>query len=71
MKVKDLISELKECNQEAEVNVIAHCKVYQFSICCGNAEGCTYKNADTISFYVDELCTNERTEEMRKLEEWE
>lgn len=62
MKVKDLIEKLEDCNQYADVNVVAHCKPYDFSLACGNSEGSNWLNADEISFYVDELCTNEQTQ---------
>jgi hypothetical protein len=59
MKVKELIKILKKINQEADVDVVAHYKSYDFTICCGGSDGCTDKTCDTLSFYVDELCKNE------------
>ena len=62
MKVKDLITELEQYNLEADVNVIAHCKEFNFSMACGG-DGVEKHNCDTVSFYVDRLCTNEKTQE--------
>ena len=60
MKIKELISKLNEFNQDAELTVIAHNKAYAFTIAWGGAEGSTKTNTDDVSFYVDELCTNEK-----------
>lgn len=62
MKVKDLIRELLTFNLEAETNVVAHCKSYNYSLSCGGGDGCTKENCKDVSFYVDELCTNENQE---------
>ena len=59
MKVKELIKKLLDYNMEAEVKVIAHCKEYDYSITIGGGEGVKKHNAKEVSFYVDELCTNE------------
>lgn len=59
MKNKDLIKELENFNPEAEVGVIAHCKSFPFSLSWGSSEGVTKETCDSISMYVDELCTNE------------
>lgn len=59
MKVKELISQLLDYNMEADVNVIAHCKAFDFSIVFGGSEGVEKHNTDMVSFYVDELCTKE------------
>ena len=59
MKVKELIEKLNAYNQEAEVSVIANCKVYPFSLTFGGAEGETKEKTAEVHFYVDELCTNE------------
>ena len=59
MKLKELIKDLQEYNLEADINVIVHCKTYLFSLSFGDGEGCTKENCDNVSFYVDELCTNE------------
>lgn len=61
MKVKHLIKELLEYNLDAEISVVAHCKKEEFTITYGNSEGCTKQNCDSVSFYLDRLCTNEQT----------
>lgn len=60
MKVRELIEKLKEFNQEAEVDVIAHNRKYDFSLCWGGSEGCSKQNTDEASFYVDALCVGEK-----------
>ena len=61
MKVKELIKELAKYNSEAEVQAVAHCKSQIFSISYGSDEGCTKENCDHVSFYLDELCINEKS----------
>ena len=63
MTVKELIVKLSQCNLEADVNVIAHCKKYDFSMTYGGGDGCEKHNCDTVSFYVDKLCTNEKAQD--------
>ena len=60
MKVKKLIKELLDYNMEAEVKVIANHKKYDYSIAFGGKEGVGKHNTKEVSFYVDELCTNEQ-----------
>lgn len=64
MKVKELISQLLDYNMEADVNVIAHCKAFDYSIVFGSSEGVQKKNADIVSLYVDELCTKEEQDKI-------
>jgi hypothetical protein len=59
MKLKELIRELQEYNQEAEVDVVAHCRSYPFTLASGGSDGSDESNCESVSFYVDELCTNE------------
>ncbi len=59
MKLIELIGRLTEYNPQAEVEVIAHNHSIPFSLCHGGGDGCTKQNCDTVSFYVDELNTNE------------
>lgn len=61
MKVKDLIKKLLDYNMDADVSVIAHCKPYDFSVSFGGDEGVEKHNTKDVSFYVDELCTNEQS----------
>lgn len=60
MKVKELIKELLDYNMEAEVKVVANNKKYDYSIAFGGKEGVEKHNTKEVSFYVDELCTNEQ-----------
>lgn len=59
MKNIELIRKLLEYNMDAEVDVVVHCKKYDFSISYGGPEGETKEETKKISFYVDELCTEE------------
>lgn len=67
MKNKELIKKLKEYNEDAEVKVVAHCKSFPFSLSYGSSEGVTKKNCDSISFYVDELCTSENSNDFENV----
>lgn len=60
MQVKELIIKLLDYNKEAKIDVIANNKSNEFSITFGSSEGCTKKNCDTVSFYVDSLCVSDR-----------
>jgi hypothetical protein len=60
MNIRELIKKLLDYNLDAEVNVIAHNKEYDYSITFGGAEGVEKHNANEVSFYVDELCQNEK-----------
>ncbi len=62
MKVKDLISALEHFNQEARVDVVVHCHPEEFSLSWGGCEGSEKETCDSVSFYVDRLCSNEQTE---------
>ena len=59
MIVKELITKLLDYNMDAEISVVAHCRQEEFTLSSGGAEGQTRKNCDTVSLYVDRLCTNE------------
>jgi len=59
MQVKELINKLLDYNMEAEVKVVANHKKYDYSITFGGKEGVEKYNTKEVSFYVDELCTNE------------
>jgi hypothetical protein len=61
MKVKDHISELLEYNLEAEISVVVHCREEQFTLAYGGSEDETKKDCESVSLYVDRLCTNENT----------
>ena len=63
MKLHELIARLKKYNPMADVDVVAHCKSYEFTICTGGGEGCTVEDAPEVSFYVDDLCSNEKANE--------
>lgn len=61
MKVKELIKELEGCNPEAKVNVVAHCRCFDFTISASGADGVDRSNCYELSFYVDDLCTNDQS----------
>jgi hypothetical protein len=63
MKLRNLFKELLDYNLDAEVNVIAHCTPYKFSLSYGSSEGVEKSNCDEISFYVDALNTDEHIRE--------
>ena len=67
MIVSELIVKLSGYNQDATVDVIANNQVYPFTLTHGSSDGCTAKNADTVSFYVDELCDAEKESSPQKL----
>lgn len=48
----------------AEISVVAHCKQEEFTLSYGSSEGVTKENCDTVSIYVDRLCTNEQANEV-------
>jgi hypothetical protein len=54
-KLKDLIEQLRQYNQEAEVSVIAHNQREDFSLVFGSSEGVTKETCENVSFYVDKL----------------
>lgn len=60
MTVKELIKKLLEYNMEANVTVIAHCKMYDYDITISGDEGVEKHDTKEVSFYVDELCGNEQ-----------
>ena len=61
MTVKDLITKLLDYNMNAEISVVAHYKQEEFTLSYGSSEGATKENCDTVSIYVDRLCTNEQS----------
>ena len=64
MTVKELITKLLDYNMDAEISVVAHCKQEEFTLSYGSSEGVTKKTCDTVSLYVDRLCTNEQSNEV-------
>lgn len=63
MQVKELIIKLLDYNNEAKIDVVANNKSNEFSIAFGTDEGCTKKNCDIVSFYVESLCVSEQKTE--------
>ena len=60
MKVKDLLKTLLDYNLEANINIVAHHKMHDFTISFGGGcEGETKADCKEVSFYVDKLNTNE------------
>ena len=62
MNVREMINELLNYNMIADIKVVAHNQKYDFSLAWGNSEGVTKEKAQSVSFYVDELCDNEQEE---------
>jgi len=58
-KVRELINQLGDYNQDAEVDIIVHNRKENFSLSFGSGEGCTKKNCSSVSFYIDRLCTKD------------
>jgi hypothetical protein len=61
MKVRELIDQLISFNMDADVNVIVHCMPEEFSLSYGGGDGVEKHNCETVNFYVDRLCTNEKS----------
>ena len=55
MKNRDLIKKLLEFNMDAEVEILALNKAFPFTFTWGGAEGVSKENAESISFYIEEL----------------
>lgn len=53
MKVENVIELLKDYDPTAEFNVIADCRVQEWSVCIGTSEGCTKDNCQEVSFVVE------------------
>ena len=64
MTVKELITKLLDYNINAEILVVAHCRQEEFTLSYGSSENVTKENCDTVSIYVDRLCTNEQANEV-------
>lgn len=52
MRVKDLIKELLEYNQEATVDIVVDSYGHDFEICTCGGEGCTKKDCDEVDLCV-------------------
>lgn len=63
MKVKDLIKELLEFNQEAEISVIVYNCLESFTLTWGDSEGSTKKSCTSVGLYVDRFCDEERSKD--------
>lgn len=55
MTVGELIKKLLEYNLDADVTVIAHDKIFEFSLVFSGGDGVIKKNCNSVSFYVDDL----------------
>ena len=64
MTVKELITKLLDYNMDAEISVVAHCKQEEFTLGYGSSEDATKKTCDTVSLYIDKLCTNEQSNDV-------
>lgn len=63
MKVRELIDTLKNYNQDAPVEVIAHNRGYPFTLTWGGGEGCIKEECADVGIYVDALCVSEEQED--------
>lgn len=61
MIVKELIKELGKYNQEAELDVVVFCEKHNFTLSWSGGEGVSKANAESVSFYVDDMCDKERS----------
>ena len=62
MKVRDLLTKLEQFNPEADVVVVAHSMLEEFSLSWGgdlDGEGAEKINTTRVSIYVDRLCQSE------------
>jgi|GEM_PF-6441038 len=63
--VKEVIEFLSKFNENVEVSVIVQCKEYPFTFSWntddGDSEEIDSKHNGKPNFYVDELCTNDKT----------
>lgn len=55
MKVKDLIEQLEQYNQEADVFVTSNYKYIGFTLAYGGGEGVEKENCETVSIYPNNL----------------
>ncbi|HDY66225.1 MAG TPA: hypothetical protein ENH85_00385 [Candidatus Scalindua sp.] len=63
MNVEQLIAKLHNYNPKAEVNVIVHNQIEDFTISFGGgSEGETKETCKEVSFYVDRLCQSDDAE---------
>jgi hypothetical protein len=61
MNIKELIDELTNYNPSAEVGIVINNKPYDFTLAFGSADGCEKHNCESVSFYIEELNTNENS----------
>ena len=60
MKVKEVIEKLTHYNPEADMSVVVHNFLEQFSITWGGGgEGETQRDCKAVNFYVDRICQGE------------
>ncbi len=74
MKVKNLIKQLEQYNQEADVFVNSNFKDIGFTIAYGGGEGVEKENCETVSIYPDNLGvenTNNCASMIYNPKEWE
>jgi hypothetical protein len=63
MTLEQLITKLLRLNMDATVKVIVHNKSEDFTICFGGGEGVSMRDCESVSFYVDRLCSSETKRE--------
>ena len=63
MKVKDLIEQLKNYNQDADVFLNSNYKHIGFTLAFGGGDGVEKENCETVSIYPDDLgCESSQAE---------
>lgn len=60
MNVGELKKWLADKKDDATVDVVAHNRSYDFSLCLGGGSDGGDNDYTEVSFYVDELCQNEK-----------
>jgi translation initiation factor 2B subunit (eIF-2B alpha/beta/delta family) len=58
-KLKELIEQLRQYNQEAEVSAIIHGQREDFTLTHGSSEGATKETCEKVYLYVDRLNSDE------------
>jgi len=70
-KLRELMEQLREYNQEAEVSAVVANQRVDFSLTFGNSEGTTKANCKTVSLYIDKLNGNDEDEDEDDDEEYQ
>jgi len=72
MNVAELKLYLADKKDDATVVVVAHNRYYEFTMSLGGGVDCESwcdRSYDSVGFYVDELCQNERAQPRESVEQ--